>query len=403
MRAQTKQQPSLQGHISLELIGTSLAVLVLSLLLAGYVLSDPAHGAWMHAFEHARMALGAWNISVPVSAQTWTSWKHTIHTFTTACFFLSGARSSKLSSGLWDRFTSLWFPVMPIEYERSPYDICFAVTWGLILLVARTAFMHLLLLPLAHVLVSRPKGYVHGDVQSGKRLRRKIYRFAEQGWILILYATSLVLVVAVSRKQPFWPWKPEQLWLNYPRTTMDALTKAVYLWEASNYIHQLFVINLEERRSDFAQMLTHHFVTLLLIGGSYACCFHPVGIVVLLLMDPADVCLSSAKLLKYMGCQTLCDIMFAIFMIVWFITRHVAYAFVWWSCYRDAPAIIHFSDRLDVVSGHALTPMSYVVFLTLLATLQVILLIWFGMIVKVAARVLTQQGAIDSRSDDSDA
>lgn len=73
---------------------------------------------------------------------------------------------------------------------------------------------------------------------------------------------------------------------------MDALTKAVYLWEASNYIHQMFVINMEARRSDYAQMTTHHLVTLMLIGGSYACCFWRVGLVVLLLMDPSDVLLS---------------------------------------------------------------------------------------------------------------
>ena len=43
-----------------------------------------------------------------------------------------------------------------------------------------------------------------------------------------------------------------------------------------------------------------------------------------------------------------------------------------------------------------------IVFLVLLAILQAILLVWFSMIVNVAVRVLTQKGATDSRSDDSD-
>lgn len=392
-----RPKPS-QGRASLELFGTSFAVLVLALLLAGHVWSDPARDTSMH---DVRTVLASWHVAVPVSAQTWMAWRRAMHRFTSACFFLSGARNANVSSALWERFSTLWSSDLS-KYERSPYDVCFAVSWGMVLLVLRTVLMRVLLLPLAQVLVPRPNGEQR-DVKSAERFHRKVYRFAEQGWILILYATSLVLVVVVARRQPFWPWKPEQLWLEYPRTTMDALTKAVYLWEASNYIHQVFVINLEERRSDFWQMLTHHIVTLFLIGGSYVCCFHPVGIVVLLLMDPADVCLSTAKMLKYMGWQTLCDIMFGIFMLVWVITRHIAYAFVWWTCYKDAPALIRFSDRLDLVWGHALTPMSYAVFLVLLAILQGILLIWFGMIVNVAVRVLTQKGAIDSRSDDSDA
>ncbi|WFD19464.1 sphingosine N-acyltransferase [Malassezia caprae] len=394
-----RPQPS-QGRANLELFGTSLAVLILALLLGGLVVSDPTRGTATHAWEHARTVLAGWHAPIPVSAQTWKAWMHTMHRFTSACFFLPGARDATVAGALWQSFSALWSYELD-KYERSPYDVCFAVTWGLVLLVVRTVLMRVLLLPLAQVLVRRPNGAPR-DVKSVERFRRKVHRFAEQGWILILYAMSLVLVVAVARRQPFWLWKPEQLWLQYPRTTMDALTKAVYLWEASNYIHQVFVINLEERRSDFWQMLTHHIVTLFLIGGSYMCCFHPVGIVVLLLMDPADVCLSTAKLLKYMGWQTLCDIMFGIFMIVWVITRHIAYLFVWWTCYKDAPALIRFSDRLDVVSGHALTPMSYIVFLVLLAILQAILLVWFGMIVNVAVRVLTQKGAIDSRSDDSD-
>ena len=217
---------------------------------------------------------------------------------------------------------------------------------------------------------------------------------------MILYATSLLLVVLAIQRQPFWVWKPEHLWLGYPVTTMDALSKAVYLWEASNYIHQVFVIHLEERRSDYWQMLTHHFVTLLLIGGSYVSCFHYVGFAILLLMDPADICLSLAKLSKYMGCTTLCDVLFAIFMLVWIITRHIGYAFVWWSCYKDAPRLTSFGTTYNLASGHMLTPTSYVFFLVLLGMLQMILLVWLGMILRIALRVVTAQGAVDTRSDD---
>ena len=47
-----------------------------------------------------------------------------------------------------------------------------------------------------------------------------------------------------------------------------------------------------------------------------------------------------------------------------------------------------------------LTPTSYALFLVLLGTLQVILLVWLGMILKIALRVVTAKGAVDTRSDD---
>lgn len=208
------------------------------------------------------------------------------------------------------------------------------------------------------------------------------------------------LTQTVILRLPFCPVLLKNLWLDYPSQSMDAMYKAVYLWEASNYIHQLFAINLEARRSDFWQMLTHHVVTLCLIGSSFAASFHRVGYGVLLLMDPADVCLSTAKLLKYIGWQKLCDVMFGVFMLTWTITRHVLYMVLLWSCYHDAPRYISFRTSVDWVSGHMLTRTTYTMFLVLLTTLQVILLIWFVMIIKVAIHVLTKGEAIDSRSDD---
>ena len=351
---------------------------------------------WLQSVLHASQPL-----SLPTglfSSEVWDSWCETIHRVTSACFFLSGAvQANSLANG-WQYLRSLWTGASSsIKYERDPFDLLFAIVWGMILFVIRFVCMQCLLLPLGHMLVSRPSG---NPAQSEMKLRRRIGRFAEQGWVLILYATSLLLVVLAVQRQPFWLWKPEHLWLGYPVTTMDALSKAVYLWEASNYIHQVFVIHLEERRSDYWQMLTHHFVTLLLIGGSYVSCFHYVGFVILLLMDPADICLSLAKLSKYMGCTTLCDVLFAIFMLVWIITRHVGYAFVWWSCYKDAPRLISFGTTYNLASGHMLTPTSYALFLVLLGTLQVILLVWLGMILKIALRVVTAKGAVDTRSDD---
>ncbi|WFC94378.1 sphingosine N-acyltransferase [Malassezia brasiliensis] len=294
-----------------------------------------------------------------------------VHSATHACLFLSGGTDSatgKVHNGLasaWNWAGHVFGKTSASDvaytpsvlYKRDPRDVLFAVTWGIVLLALRGVLMSTLLLPVARRLVKRPlpeKGLQAGHL---RKYHRSIDRFAEQFWICILYATSLALVV------PFWLWNPEQLWIGYPHTTMDGLTKAVYLWEASNYIHQLFVINIEARRSDYLQM-------------------------------------TLAKMLKYMGWQTTCDAMFGAFMISWTITRHICYMFVMMTCIYDAPRLIPYRSPVDLRTGYAFTPVVYVVFITLLAVLQSILLVWFGMILKVTYRVLTNAGAIDSRSDD---
>lgn len=106
-----------------------------------------------------------------------------------------------------------------------------------------------------------------------------------------------------------------------------------------------------------------------------------------------------AKMLRYVGLRTLCDAAFAGFMVSWFITRHILYNIVLWSCTFDCPRLIPYASA-DFSRGRYLNKPTHSAFVTLLVALQVILCIWFGMIVKVAWRVISGDGAVDSRSDE---
>lgn len=55
------------------------------------------------------------------------------------------------------------------------------------------------------------------------------------------------------------------------------------------WVQQVVVINIEERRKDHWQMLTHHFITLGLIYASYCYRHTRVGNVILVIMDIADI------------------------------------------------------------------------------------------------------------------
>lgn len=137
-------------------------------------------------------------------------------------------------------------------------------------------------------------------------------------------------------------------------------------------------------------------------------------------------------MLRYLRRQLLCDIVFGIFIASWFLARHLAYLAVCWSLIVDVPLGMPAYGCFSSVSGgrvstippgstvpggtNVLTnilqpfidpggeicynPRIRVAFLALLLVLQVITIMWFVLIVKIAYRVIRGQGAGDDRSDD---
>ena len=129
-------------------------------------------------------------------------------------------------------------------------------------------------------------------------------------------------------------------------------------------------------------------------------------------------------MLKYLKYRLACDVAFGVFMVVWFVSRHILYFFVCYSLYADAPREIrhgcYWGSNANL-HGPIATPNDFNhwtqpfrdpqglvcwdrkvewAFLGLLLSLQVILLIWFGMIMRVAWKVIKGGEAEDSRSDD---
>lgn len=403
--------PPVRRRCHFATVSLAVSAVLLAALLAAHAASAASRcgsHAWL-AWAAERLAFAG--VALPPAAATQDMCRR-VHEFTSACLLLSGevvppaAGPTSLAEHVWRGATQLWSALAGAPaaaptrlYERDVRDVLFAVTWGVVLYVLRGALMAAVLVPLARVLVQRP---ADASAKSAQRWHKSVTRFAEQSWILLLYTTSFVLVCGVVRRQPFWPLKTEHFWIGYPHTTMDAATKSLYLWEASNYLHQLIVVCVEERRSDFAQMMFHHVLTLTLIFGSYVTCFHRIGLMILFLLDPSDILLAAAKLIRYMGYQTLCDAAFTLFMLTWIVERHGIFSIVYYSSLVEAPRLLQFIERADLAAGNFMTITSYWVFNGLLGLLQVILLIWCSMILGVAYRVLTNAGAVDSRSDDSE-
>ena len=135
-------------------------------------------------------------------------------------------------------------------------------------------------------------------------------------------------------------------------------------------------------------MFVHHVVTIVITIISYATDFNRVGAVVKALLDPGDVPLHAAKLCKYCGLNFLADRCFELFALIFFVTRLIMYAFV-----------VKVST-FEAYLYRELGPPGWVcvVGLWILYVLQVY---WFGLVLKVAYKIIVKgENAEDVRSDD---
>lgn len=234
-----------------------------------------------------------------------------------------------------------------------------------------------------------------------RKMHRSVLRFAEQGWALLCYSFQCGFGLYVHYKFPTKMWSPgEGIWSGYPTQhfPLPGPVKFYYLNETAFYIHGIFILTAEARRKDHVQMMSHHFIAIALMLLSYAWNFTRVGCLIMVLMDVCDVLLPLAKMIKYMGGSLSCDIVFGLFMLAWLVTRHVLFILVIISIHMDVPK--YNSYKWDPQNGFYATVNICTGFVVLMGLLQLLQLIWFSTILRVAYRVLTGRGAEDARSDD---
>ena len=161
----------------------------------------------------------------------------------------------------------------------------------------RAAAMEYLLAPLAKA--------------GGIRKRKDITRFSEQAWLLMYYSVFwtagmvcfqehfhrarglkshhlLTSAQYIYYNSPYY-LNLRELWTNWPNREMTGLMKGYMLAQLAFWIQQILVINIEERRKDHWQMLSHHIITNSLIYASYRYGHTRVGNLILVLIDVVDL------------------------------------------------------------------------------------------------------------------
>ncbi|EJT97489.1 longevity assurance proteins LAG1/LAC1 [Dacryopinax primogenitus] len=298
------------------------------------------------------------------------------------------------------------------HYGKGYLDACFVLTWIIFFSVTREVAMSYILTPIARRVLygttptvptpsngvgQRPKSH---RKREERQRARNITRFSEQGFSLIYYVVYWSFGMYIYVNSPWAPYKLHELWIGYPHTPLPGPVKFYYLTQLAEWCHQLIILNIEARRKDHWQMFSHHIITIGLMIASYMGNLTRIGTMILLLMDFCDWVFPTAKMLRYVGFTTGTDIAFVIFLASWFLTRHLLFITLIYSTYRHAPQ--HIPLRWSPSNGLYLSHSSWTIFLVLLSILQVLMLIWFWMILAVALRVVTGRGAEDVRSDDEE-
>lgn len=132
-------------------------------------------------------------------------------------------------------------------------------------------------------------------------------------------------------------------------------------------------------------------------------CRHPPSCEPILKNTPSRGSLTSswyrqlAKLFVYTKKPLAADITFGTFMLAWIATRHVLYGIVLWSVYFELPSMLPYDWRPQ--DGYFNSFYSHQAFFGLLLALQLIIIVWFTMICRVAYRAVTGRGVDDERSE----
>ncbi|KAG5980606.1 hypothetical protein E4U55_003852 [Claviceps digitariae] len=347
------------------------------------------------------------------------SWKHFTRWFVRnqislsanllALLFLCHNFIPKARSHTQKYFQLAYYNARSGEYGIGFEDAYFISFCIVVFTLLRAGFMEYILGPFARM--------------QGVTKKKDQVRFTEQAWLLVYYSVFWTMGMYIYCKSPYY-LNMREMWTNWPNREVDGLMKGYVLAQWAFWLQQIIVINIEERRKDHWQMFSHHIITTILISSCYCYHFTRVGNMILVIMDVVDLFLPAAKCLKYAGYNTICDIMFGVFMLSWLIARHVLYMMVCWSVYAHTAEVMtplgcYRGSNDNLIGPEAPPPgVMWVIepfynstgwicntdvvkwfFLAPLLTLQGITIYWFTMIVRVAMKVIRGHGAEDSRSD----
>ncbi|RLN56304.1 hypothetical protein BBJ29_006579 [Phytophthora kernoviae] len=194
-----------------------------------------------------------------------------------------------------------------------------------------------------------------------------------------------------------WFMNKEEYFKDYPYHLNETQRWYTMIYLAFWFQSIDFMLNLTNnhytvKRKDNAEMLVHHFVTITLMTFTYFMDLTRAGLCILMIHDVNDLILETGKVFVYLQWETVANILFGIFALVWFAVRwffysynilHGAYVFA----YRDIIAPIQEAGSFHGVDA-SVWYWAWVIWFGFLCMLLVLHVYWGVLIVKMIIRVL---------------
>uniref|UniRef100_A0A2P2KGH8 Uncharacterized protein MANES_10G071500 n=1 Tax=Rhizophora mucronata TaxID=61149 RepID=A0A2P2KGH8_RHIMU len=216
-------------------------------------------------------------------------------------------------------------------------------------------------------------------------------------WKLLYYGAVEMFVLKITYNEP-WFRDASAYFKGWPDQELNLPLKLFYMCQCGFYIYSIAALLMwETRRKDFSVMMSHHVITVVLIGFSYITRFFRVGSIVLALHDASDVFMEAAKIFKYSGSELGASICFGLFAISWLMLRLIFFP-IW---VIKSTSI----DFLNVLDASKVYDRSlYYLFNTMLLMLLVFHIYWWVLICYMIRRQLGNRGKVgeDIRSDSED-
>lgn len=294
-------------------------------------------------------------------------------------------------------FFENWCPMESSIWSRNAKpDVCHflvAVHFALGFVVARFFLDKFIFRRLAIWLSSN--GYA--PLKMNEATQAKIAKCSESMWKLAYYATVETYILKITYYEP-WFTDTKQYFRGWPDQELKLSLSLFYMCQCGFYIYSIAaLLTWETRRKDFAVMMSHHVITVILIGYSYITSFFRIGSIILALHDASDVFLEAAKVFKYSERELGASVCFGLFAISWLLLRLIFFPF--WVIKTSSYDVREFLNLSESYPTSL-----YYVFNTMLLMLLVFHVYWWFLICSMIMRQLKNRGKVgeDIRSDSED-
>jgi len=184
----------------------------------------------------------------------------------------------------------------------------------------------------------------------------------------------------------------DHLWIGHPTThILSDGAKFYYENQFSFYISSLLFLYNDARvkHKDRNIITTHHFITIALVAFSLYFKYHRAGSYIFLIHDCSDIFLEMTKTLHYANLDFVAYFSFTSFILAFLIGRIILF-----------PRLLYSTIFRSLVVAPQINIWHYRLCCSLLIPLQIMNIIWFGMILNMLRKGI-QRGQInkDYRSD----